>query len=262
MYIALLSHPQFSSFNIESLQYGCIGGTVCSAALMKNIMDKMHIKVLWVGYGLTETSAFVTQVLIGDQADSRLTTVGETLPGVEVCIRDSITNAACPVDVQGEICVRGFNVMQGYYKMEKATREAIDKDGWFHTGDLGHLLSNGCLVIDGRIKELIIRGGENVYPKEVENLLLTMPGIQDAHVAGIPSAKYGEEVAAFILLKQGAQVSEKEVIDFCKEKISFYKTPRYVFFMATFPLSASGKVQKFKLSELGLKEIKEKGIDT
>jgi fatty-acyl-CoA synthase len=262
MYIALLSHPQFGSFNIESLQYGCIGGTVCPTALMKNIMDKMHIKVLWIGYGLTETSAFVTQDLIGDQADSRLTTVGEALPGVEVCIRDSITNAACPVDVQGEICVRGFNVMQGYYKMEKATQEAIDKDGWFHTGDLGHLLPNGYLVIDGRIKELIIRGGENIYPKEVENLLLSISGVQDAQVVGIPSKKYGEEVGAFILLKQGVRISEKEVIDFCKEKISGYKTPKYVFFVDAFPLSGNGKVQKFKLSESGFNTIQEKGIAT
>jgi fatty-acyl-CoA synthase len=263
MYIALLSHPQFSSFKIDSLQYGIIGGAVCPPALLKNSMDKMHIKMLLPAYGLTETSPFITQILIGDPSDSRLATVGEPLPGVEVSIRDITTNTECPADVKGEICARGHNVMKGYYKIEEATREAIDKDGWFHTGDLGHLLSNGCLVIDGRIKELIIRGGEKISPLEVENLLRTMSGIQDAQVVGIPSQKYGEEVAAFITLKQGAEpLSEKDVMEFCKEKISLYKTPKYVFFVESFPLSGSGKVQKFKLSEVGFKTVQEKGIAT
>jgi fatty-acyl-CoA synthase len=247
---------------MESVKYGCIGGTMCLPALMKTMIEKMHLRGIYLAYGLTETSPFITDIIIENPADERLATVGEPVPGVEVCIRNPNTNVECPVNVQGEICTRGFNVMKGYYKMEEATGEAIDADGWFHTGDLGHLLSKGCLIIDGRIKELIIRGGENVYPKEVENLLLTMSGIQDAQVAGIPSEKYGEEVAAFILLKQGALVSEKEVIDFCKEKISFYKTPRYIFFVDSFPLSGSGKVQKFRLSEIGLTKLQEKGLAT
>jgi fatty-acyl-CoA synthase len=152
--------------------------------------------------------------------------------------------------------------MQGYYKMEKATEEVIDADGWMRTGDLGHLLSNGCLVIDGRIKELIIRGGEKVFPREVENLLLGMPGVKDVQVVGIPSRKYGEEVAAFIIPREGASISGEEVTEFCKEKISFYKIPRYVFFADSFPLSGNGKIQKFKLSETGLKELEGKGTAT
>jgi fatty-acyl-CoA synthase len=229
---------------------------------MKTIIAKMGLKGIYLAYGLTEASPFITDVIIETTDDPRLTTVGAPFPGVEVSIRD-ITNKECPLNVSGEICAKGHNVMQGYYKMEEATRAAIDQDGWLHTGDLGHLLPDGNLVIDGRIKEVIIRGGENIYPQEVENLLRTIPGVQDAQVVGIASKKYGEEVAAFILQKPGAgQISEKEVIEFCKEKISAYKTPKYVFFAEAFPLSGNGKVQKFKLSELGLQQIQEKGIAT
>jgi fatty-acyl-CoA synthase len=146
--------------------------------------------------------------------------------------------------------------------MEEATRKAIDNEGWFYTGDLGHILPNGYLVIDGRKKEVIIRGGENIYPKEVENLILTIPDILDVQVTGIPSKKYGEEVGAFIILKHGASISEKAVIAFCKDKISEYKVPKYIFFVDAFPLSGSGKVQKFKLSESGFKEVQEKGLAT
>jgi fatty-acyl-CoA synthase len=151
--------------------------------------------------------------------------------------------------------------MKGYYKMEEATRETIDAEGWLHTGDLGHLVEGGCLMIGGRKKEIIIRGGENVYPKEVENLLLTMPAVHDAQVAGIPSQKYGEEVAAFVIIKPGQTVTEKEVIDFCRDKISFFKAPGHVFFVENFPLSGNGKVQKFMLSQQGTKILKEKGVN-
>ncbi|GHU84351.1 AMP-binding protein [Spirochaetia bacterium] len=262
MYMALLYHPRFGEFSMKSVQFGCIGGAVCPPELMKSIITRFGMKGIYLAYGLTETSPFITDVIAEDPDDPRLTTVGTPFPGVEVSIRDA-NNRECPVNVPGEICARGHNVMKGYYKMEEATREVIDQDGWFHTGDLGHLLPNGCLVIDGRIKELIIRGGENIYPQEVENLLRTMPGIQDAQVAGIPSQKYGEEVAAFIILKPEAKgLGEQEVIEFCKEKISLYKTPRYVFFVDSFPLSGNGKVQKFRLSELGLKTVQEKGLAT
>jgi fatty-acyl-CoA synthase len=178
---------------------------------------------------------------------------------VELCIRDPATGAACPTGMQGEVCARGHNVMQGYYKAEEATRETIDAEGWFRTGDLGHLLPSGCLVIDGRIKEMIIRGGEKVFPKEVENLLLTLPGVQDAQVVGIPSEKYGEVVGVFIVPKPGESLCEETVRAFCKDKISHYKVPRHVFFVEAFPLSGNGKVQKFKLAEMGLQMLKEKG---
>jgi fatty-acyl-CoA synthase len=260
MYIALLNHPRFHEFDMTSVEYACIGGAVCPPELMKVIMNKMGLKGLHLAYGLTETSPFITDVIIDDTSDERLTTVGDPIPGVEVSIRTPGGNTEVPTGEQGEICTRGHNVMFGYYKMEKNTGEVIDGEGWMHTGDLGRLLPNGCLIIDGRIKDLIIRGGENVYPGELEKLLLGMPGVKDVQVAGIPSRKYGEEVGAFIMRKENVLISEQEVIDFCKEKISFYKIPRYVFFMESFPLSGNGKIQKFKLSEMGLKALREKGI--
>jgi fatty-acyl-CoA synthase len=221
----------------------------------------MRLQWLSIGYGLTETSPLICNSFVNDPSDQKLQTIGRPIPGVTVTIRDA-ENAECPVNVRGEICVKGYNVMQGYYKMEKATEEAIDKSGWFHTGDLGSLLPDGYLVIEGRIKELIIRGGENVYPKEVENLLHTMSGIKDAQAVGIPSKKYGEEIGAFIILKEGASICEQDVFDFCRDKISFFKIPKYIFFVDSFPVTPSGKVQKFKLSELGLKEVQEKDIAT
>jgi fatty-acyl-CoA synthase len=259
IYIALLNHPRFSEFDITSLEYGTIGSTVCPPALMKSAIEKMGLKGLHLAYGITEASPFITDVIIQDVSDPRLNTVGNPIPGVEVSIRDSAAGGECGVNIQGEICVKGHGVMKGYYKMEDATRQAIDAEGWLHTGDIGHLLPDGYLVIDGRIKDLIIRGGENIYPKEVENYLLSMPGVQDAQVVGIPSEKYGEEVGAFIILKQEESLREEEIIKFCKERISAFKTPRYVFFVDSYPLSAIGKVQKFKLRETGVKILQEKG---
>jgi fatty-acyl-CoA synthase len=260
MYIAMLGQPRFDEFSMESVRYCCIGGAACPPLLMRSIMDKMKARGIILLYGLTETSPFITDITLEDPADPRLATVGTVFPGVTVSIRNPENNHECPVNEQGEICTKGYHVMKGYYKMEEATREVIDAEGWFHTGDLGHLLPDGCLVIDGRIKEIIIRGGEKIYPKEIEYFLLTMPGIKDVQAAGIPSEKYGEEVGAFVIPKPDISITEKEVMDFCKGKIGFYKTPKYVFFVDTFPLSANGKVQKFKLSELGLKEVRQKGI--
>jgi fatty-acyl-CoA synthase len=259
IFLALTGNPRYHEFDTQCVKHICIGGTNCPAELLKNIFIKMKLESMYHVYGLTELSPFITDMVIKDPADPHLATVGNPLYGVEVSIRDSENNE-CPVNVEGEICVRGHGVMQGYYKMEEATRETIDGEGWLHTGDLGHLVEDGYLVIGGRIKELIIRSSENIYPKEVENLLLAMPGIHDAQVVGIPSEKYGEEVAAFVILKPDFSVSEQDVKDFCKERISFYKNPQYVFFTESFPLSGNGKVQKFKLSEMGLKILKEKGI--
>jgi fatty-acyl-CoA synthase len=259
IYIALLNHPRFNEFNITSLEYGTIGSTVCSPTLMKTAIEKLRLKGLHLAYGVTEASPFITDVIIQDASDPRLNTVGNPIPGVDVSIRDHATNEECAVNIQGEICVKGYGVMRGYYKMDEATRQAIDSEGWLHTGDIGHLLPDGYLVIDGRIKDLIIRGGENIYPREVENFLLSMPGIQEVQVAGIPSEKYGEEVGAFIIPKQGENLQEEDIIKFCKEGISAFKVPRYVFFVDSYPLSAIGKVQKFKLREIGVKILQEKG---
>jgi fatty-acyl-CoA synthase len=262
MYMAMLAQPQFNEFSMESVQYCCIGGDSCSPALMQAIMGKMKARGIYLAYGLTETSPFITDVIIEEVADPRLATVGVPFPGVEVSIRNLENNTECPVNEQGEICTKGYHVMKGYYKMKTASHEVIDEGGWFHTGDLGHLLPNGCLVVDGRIKEMIVRGGEKIYPREIENLLLAMPGIQNVQAVGIPSEKYGEEVGVFIIPKPEVVINEKDIVDFCKNKISFYKTPKYVFFADSFPISANGKVQKFKLSELGLKQVQEKGIST
>lgn len=261
MYTAMLNHPMFETFNPESLKHGYIGGAPCPAELAKSLLEKLRLQCLSIGYGLTETSPLVCRCFISDASDQRLKTIGAPIPGVTVCIRDS-GNKECPVNVKGEICVKGYNVMKGYYKMEQATKEVIDNDGWFHTGDIGYMMPDGYFVIDGRIKELIIRGGENISPKEVENILLTMPCVRDAQVAGIPSKKYGEEVGAFVILKERETAVEKDIVEFCKERISLHKTPKFVFFMDSFPWTASGKVQKFKLTEFGLKQIREKGIAT
>jgi fatty-acyl-CoA synthase len=261
IYAAMLSHPRFNDFNLDSLQYCSFGGSLSTGEILKNVMEKMRARDIYIGYGLTETSPLVTDCWVNDPDQKGIVSVGHPIRGVEISIRDS-GNRECPVNETGEICARGHNVMKGYYKMEAATKGAIDTDGWFHTGDLGHLLPNGCLVIDGRLKELIIRGGENVYPKEVENLLLAMRGIRDAQVAGIPSKKYGEEVGAFIILQPGEAIGKEEVIEFCKGKISSFKIPKYVFFVQSFPLTASGKVQKSRLSEIGLKEVQQEGLAT
>jgi fatty-acyl-CoA synthase len=260
MYMAMLNHPDFNAYNIKSVAFCCISAAVCPPDLMKTVLTTMCAKGLYLAYGLTEAIP-LTDVVIEDPSDPGIATVGVPLPGVEICIRDT-GNIDCPVNVTGEICARGFNVMKGYYKMDEATRQTIDESGWLHTGDLGHLLPDGCLVIDGRIKELIIRGGENIYPREIENLLLAIPGIQGAQVIGIPSEKYGEEVGAFIILKPGISISEKDVMDYCKGRISSYKIPKYVFFTDSFPLSSIGKVQKFKLSELGFKKLQRMDVVT
>jgi fatty-acyl-CoA synthase len=259
VFMALIGQPRYNEFDMGKVKHICIGGTNCPAELLKNVLVKMKLESLYHVYGLTELSPFITDYVLKDPSDPRIASVGNPLPGVEVSIRDT-DNKECPLKTEGEICVRGHGVMKGYYKMEEATKEVIDPEGWLHTGDLGHLIEDGYLMIGGRKKEIIIRGGENVYPKEVENLLLTMPAVHDAQAAGIPSEKYGEEVAAFIIVKPGQTVTEKEVIDFCRDKISFFKAPGYVFFVESFPLSGNGKVQKFKLSAMGLQILKEKGI--
>ncbi|MCL2127910.1 MAG: AMP-binding protein, partial [Treponema sp.] len=257
VFLAMMGHPRCHEFDLQSVKNICIGGTHCPAELLKNIFLAMKLENLYHGYGLTETSPFITVILIKDAADPRLDTIGKPMPGMEVSIRDRENNE-CPVNTEGEICTRGFGVMPGYYKMEDATRETIDADGWLHTGDLGRAIDGGYYVIGGRLKELIIRGSENIYPKEVENLLLSMPGVHDAQVVGIPSQKFGEEAAAFIVRKDGAQISEQDVKNFCLERISSFKCPEFVFFTESFPLSGNGKVQKFRLCEMALQKLKEK----
>ena len=260
MFIAELNHPMFSMFDLTCLRTGIMAGSLCPVELMKQVSEKMYMTITSV-YGLTESSPGMTQTCLNDTFEQRCTTVGRDFPFVEVKVLDPETNEECPVGVQGEMCCRGFNVMKGYYKNPTATAEVIDENGFLHSGDLGIKDEQGFYKITGRIKDMIIRGGENIYPREIEEFLYHMEGIKDVQVAAVPSKKYGEEVGAFIILYEGAKMTPEDVQEFCRGKIARYKIPKYVFFVDGFPLTGSGKIQKFKLKELSLKLCEEQGIE-
>ncbi|MDR2619331.1 MAG: AMP-binding protein [Treponema sp.] len=257
MYIAIMSHPLFNMFDFSSMKTGGMAGAFCPPEVIKQAIEKMHVTGLFAGYGLTECSTFVCVSSGDDPEDQRINTIGKPLPGIEITIRNVETNEECPGGTQGEICVRGNGLMKGYYKMEEATKKTIDEQGWLHTGDLGEKLDSGCFIITGRSKDIIIWGGENIYPKEVEDFIYSIPGVKDVQVVGITNQKYGEVVGAFISLKDGVTMTEKDVKDFCQGKITHYKIPRYVFFVDSFPLTSSGKIQKYKLREIGNQKVKE-----
>jgi len=249
MYIAMLDHPSFSKFDYSTLRTGIMAGSPCPVEVMKRVMDKMNMKEITICYGLTESSPVMSQTKIGDTIKQMTESVGTAMPEVEIKITDPETGEECPTGVQGEVCCRGYNVMKGYYNNPKATEEAIDADGWLHSGDLGELDEDGYLSISGRLKDMIIRGGENIYPREIEEFLYNMDGVLDVQVAGVPSKKFGEQVGAFIILKEGATMEPEDVIDYCRNKISHYKIPKYVTFMDAYPMTASGKIQKYKLRD-------------
>lgn len=260
MFIAELNHPMFDMFDLTCLRTGIMAGALCPVELMRQVSDKMHMTITSV-YGLTETSPGMTQTTVDDSFEKRCTTVGRDYPFVEVQVIDPETGEICPPGVQGEMCCRGFNVMKGYYNNPEATAEIIDKNGFLHSGDLGVKDEDGYYRITGRIKDMIIRGGENIYPREIEEFLYHLEGVSDVQVAAVPSKKYGEEVGAFIILKEGATLEAEDVKDFCKGKIARYKIPKYVFFVDSFPLTGSGKIQKYKLKEMSLQLCKEQGIE-
>lgn len=259
MFIAELNHPMFDMFDLSSLRTGIMAGALCPIETMKEVMQKMNMKDIISVYGLTESSPGMTASRTIDPPEIRATTVGVDFPNVEVQIFDPETGEPCPTGVQGEICCRGYNVMKGYYKNEEATRNAIDQDGWLHSGDLAVKDENGFYRITGRIKDMIIRGGENIYPREIENFIYQMPQVEMIEVAGIPDQKYGEIVGAFIKLKKGASLSQEMVQEFCRGKIARYKIPKHVIFVDDFPKTASGKIQKYKLKEIGLAHIAKLG---
>lgn len=261
MFIAELNHPMFGMFDLSSLRTGIMAGSLCPVETMNQVMQDMNMKDVIIVYGLTETSPGMTATTISDPPEVRSTTVGKALPHVEVMVFDPETGKECLPGVQGEICCRGYNVMKGYYKNPEATTSAIDSMGWLHSGDLGVMDEEGYLRVTGRIKDMIIRGGENIYPREIENFLYQMPGIRNVEVAGVPSNKYGEEVGAFIILKEGSSLTEDDVRDFCRGKISRHKVPKYVFFLKDYPMTASGKIQKYKLREQSLIWLKERGVE-
>ncbi len=257
MFIAELNHPMFKMFDMSSLRTGIMAGSPCPTDVMRRVIEEMNMREITIVYGLTETSPGMTQSRTDDPLEDRVNTVGRAFPGVEVKVINPETGEECPVGVNGEMCCRGYNIMKGYYKMPEATFQVIDKNGYLHSGDLGFKDEKGNFHITGRIKDMIIRGGENIYPREVEEYLRGIEAIKDVQVVGIPSAKYGEEVAAFIILKDGALLTEEEVLDFCRGRISRYKIPTHLFFVDDFPMTASGKVQKYKLKDRAISHLTE-----
>ena len=261
MFIAELHHPMFDMFDLSSLRTGIMAGAPCPIETMKQVMDKMYCKEIISVYGLTETSPGMTASATTDSMEIRATTVGRAFPNVEVKVLDPQTNEECPPGTPGEMCCKGYNIMKGYYKNPEATAAIIDENGFLHSGDLGVMDENGYFRITGRIKEMIIRGGENIYPREIENFLYKMPQIEAIEVAGIPSPKYGEQVGAFLKIKEGCTLTEEEVKLYCRGQIARYKIPKYIFFVEGYPMTASGKIQKYRLKDIGLDLLKEKGID-
>ena len=250
MFIAVLTHKLFDRFDYSSLRTGIMAGSPCPVKVMREVMEKMHMNEVTICYGLTEASPVMTQTRTDDDMHRRTETVGRALPHIEVRVVDPETNRELPSGAQGEVVCRGYVVMKGYYDNDKATRETVDDQGWLHSGDLGVMDQDGYLAITGRLKDMIIRGGENIYPREIEEFLYTMEGIEDVQVAGVPSEKYGEEVGAFIRLSNGAALQPEDVKDFCRGKIAWHKIPKYVVFVDEYPMTASGKIQKYKLREM------------
>jgi len=255
MFIAELDHPDFSKYDLSSLRTGIMAGAPCPIEVMKRVMTLMGIRQITIAYGMTETSPVALQTSADDPVDKRVATVGRAIPHVEIKIVDPATSQTVPHDVAGEICVRGYLVMLGYWNNPEATKEVIDQARWMHTGDIGIMRPDGYVNIVGRLKDMIIRGGENIYPREIEELLHTHPKISDAQVIGVPSEKYGEEVMAWIQLRENATATEEEIREFCRDKISYYKIPKYIKFTEEFPMTVTGKIQKFKMKEIAVKEL-------
>ena len=250
MFIAEFEEMDKNSYDTSSLRTGVMAGSTCPVEVMKRVISDMGAAEMTIVYGQTESSPGITQTRVHDSLELKTTTVGKALPNVEVKIVDPLIGTEMPLGEQGELCTRGYHVMKGYYKMPEATAKAVDKENWLHTGDLAIMDENGYCRITGRIKDMIIRGGENIYPREIEEFLYTHPKIKDVQVVGVPSEKYGEEVAAFIQLKAKETATDKEISAFCKDRISFHKIPKFIFFVEEYPTTASGKIQKFKLREL------------
>jgi len=259
MFIAELDHPRFAEFDLNSLRTGMMAGAPCPIEVMRRCINDMHLSDITIGYGMTETSPVSTQTLIGDTLEHQTATVGRVHPHVEVKIVDT-EGRVVPAGTPGEFCTRGYSVMLGYWDDEERTAQAIDDAGWMHTGDLATMDADGYCNIVGRIKDMVIRGGENVYPREIEEFLYRHPAIQDVQVFGVPDARYGEELCAWIKIRPGATLTEDEVKAFCKDQIAHYKVPRHIRFVSDFPMTVTGKMQKFIMREkmvedLGVKEI-------
>ncbi|WP_067259974.1 AMP-binding protein [Methanobrevibacter cuticularis] len=258
MFISELSHPMFDMFDVSSLRTGIMAGSTCPIETMKEVMEKMNMKEITSVYGLTESSPGMTQTSADDTLERKANTVGRRYDDVEVRIVDPETNKPLKPGETGEICCRGYNVMKGYYKMPDKTKEVIDEEGWLHSGDLATVDEDGYYTIVGRIKDMIIRGGENIYPREIEEFLFTIDGVKDAQIAGIKDEKYGEIVGAFIIKEENSDLTEEDIRDYAINQIARYKVPKHVFFVEEFPLTTSGKIKKYELSELGYELVQKK----
>ncbi len=249
MFIAELNLPNFHDYDLSSLRTGIMAGSNCPTEVMKRVMNDMGINEITIAYGQTESSPVITQTTTTDSLERRVTTVGKSHPHVQVKIIDPINGHVLPIGVQGELCAKGYLIMKGYYKMPEETARAIDSDGWLHTGDLAVIDNEGYIKITGRLKDMIIRGGENIYPREIEEFLYLHPKIEDIQVIGVPDKHYGETVVACIKLKPGVEATASEIKEYCKNKLSHFKIPESIYFVEAFPMTASGKIQKYKLRE-------------
>jgi fatty-acyl-CoA synthase len=254
MFIAMQGHPEFARFDLSCLRTGIMAGSPCPIEVMKEVVARMHMPEVTIAYGMTETSPVSFQSGTDDPLERRVSTVGRIQPHLEVKIIDP-EGRIVPRGEPGELCTRGYSVMLGYWDDAARTAEALDAAGWMHTGDLATLDEAGYCNIVGRIKDMVIRGGENVYPREIEEFLYRHPAVQDVQVVGVPDPKYGEELAAWIVLKPGATLRDEEVREFCKGQIAHYKIPRYVRFVDGFPTTVTGKVQKFAIREAMIAEL-------
>jgi fatty-acyl-CoA synthase len=250
MFIAMLDHPLFKKFDFSSLRTGIMAGSPCPVKSMKQCVELMHMKEVTNCYGLTESSPVMTQTRY-DEPDMlrKCSTIGKAMPGMEVAVINPETGEFCPPGEPGEMCCRGYNSMKGYYKMPEETARCIDAQGWLHSGDIGVMDADGYFAITGRLKDMIIRGGENISPKEIEDFIHHIDGIQDVQVVGVPSKKYGEQPGAFVILQSGAELTAEDIQDYCRGKIAWHKIPKYIHFTDHFPLTTSGKIMKYKLRE-------------
>jgi fatty-acyl-CoA synthase len=255
MFIGMLEHPDFRQYDMSSLRTGIMAGAPCPIEVMKRAVDEMNVSEVTIAYGMTETSpvSFITRR--ADSIDRRVSTVGTVLPGVEAKVIDPATGDTVPRGTPGEVCTRGYLVMRGYWDNEEATREAIDEAGWMHTGDLGVMDEEGYLNIVGRSKDMVIRGGENLYPREIEELIFQHPAVASVQVIGVPDVKMGEELMAWVTLRDGASLEGEELREWCKERVARFKVPRYVKFTDEFPMTVTGKIQKFKMREVAIEEL-------
>ncbi|RJG07510.1 AMP-binding protein [Noviherbaspirillum cavernae] len=256
MFIAELDHPRFKEFDLSSLRTGIMAGSPCPIEVMKRVVGDMHMAEVTIAYGMTETSPVSCQSTTDTPLEKRVSTVGKVQPHLEVKIADPDSGETLPIGATGELCTRGYSVMHGYWDDPEKTAEAIDADGWMHTGDLAAMDAEGYVNIAGRIKDMVIRGGENIYPREIEEFLHRHPAVQDVQVIGVPDRKYGEELCAWIIRRPGAALEERDIREFCRGRIAHYKVPRYIRFVEGFPMTVTGKVQKFRMREIMKEELK------